>query len=495
MGFSLIIIGMLFLLGPDIALIDILPDFIGYILILKGISMISKINSDFDAGAKYFKWCLVTSLVKIPFYMMALSMMSDDQFMTLLFLFVGGLFDAYFAYNAFNSFFDGLSSSTPSNASDPNYKCAVFNNFEKIRKFTLVFVILKPVLYIAPELTKIDNNEFGEVTTNGIATLYRFYNIFVALSAFIALVVGIVWYVKIRKYLKGVLADSFYINSLEEKYKREFSDNNEKSQSFYLLRVFTFLTVAFVFLLKFQLDGINFIPPFLFPLFVCICSLYMKDTDKEILKKIKLLSLVNVGVSLIYWIYNIVFVKSFMIVDNTDYGMTLSYAEQLDMMINSDFDTLYGFIGLCVISFISSVLEIILVKLLFDRLLYIAKTHSFTHFDEKHDVLSTPSDIFENEQNNSNLKLFKASRAFCYIVVAFEFISTALTTLYPELVSKLIRSIPDYPQFFRYLRSILTNVMPSLWTIDFVLRIIFVVLISVLITRMRDAYKTRNYIE
>lgn len=495
MGFSLIIIGLLFMIGPDISMIDILPDFIGYILILKGISMISKINSDFEASAKYFKWCLVTSLIKIPFYLMALSMVSNDKFMSLLFLFVGGLFDAYFAYNAFNSFFDGLSSSTVSDQNNPNCKCAVFNGFERIRNFTLVFVILKPVLYIAPELTKIDNNEFGEVTVDGIVGLSRYYTLFVLLSAIIALVVGIVWYTKIKKYLKGVIADNCYIQSLEEKYFKDFVNDTTKNQSYYLLRLFTFLTIAFVFVLKLQLDGINYIPPFIFPALVFICTLFIKDTSKQTLKKLKLFSIVDVAVSFVYWIYNIIFVNSFMIVDNSDYGMTLSYAEQLDMMMSSDFDTLYGFIGLCALSLVTSVIGIILLKLLFDEIMRIAKTHAFNHFNEKYDVLTSSSDTFENEQNHSNLKLFKASKVLGFIAVAFEFVGTALTTIYPELVSALLRSMPANTRLQMQIRSILTNITPSLWTIEFVVRVVFVILVCVLITRISDAYKTKNYIE
>ena len=133
MGFSLIITGMLFLLGLDIGVIDILPDFVGYILIIKGLSMVSKINSDFEASAKYFKWCLCASIVKLPFYLLALSMSKSDTFMTLLCIFIGGLLDAYFAYNAFNSLFNGFISSTPHDDNSSKYKFALFNNFERNR--------------------------------------------------------------------------------------------------------------------------------------------------------------------------------------------------------------------------------------------------------------------------------------------------------------------------------------------------------------------------
>lgn len=492
MGFSLIMIGLLFLLGPDISMIDILPDFVGHILILKGLSSLAKINSDFSEASKYFKWCLCVSVIKIPLYVMALAMSKSDMFITLLFVFSSGLLDAIFAYNAFSAFFNGLSSSSLSDENDQNYRCAVFCNFEKIRKFTLVFAVLKPMLYIAPELTRLDNSDYGEVTVNGVASLYRFYNVFVVISALIALIVGIVWYVKIRAYIKGVIADRRYIASLEDNYTTNFKNDKLKYESFGILRTLSLLTVAFVFLFKFQLDGISYIPPFIFPVLVYISAIFMKNVVKSDLKKLKLFSLISAVVNLIYWVYNILFVNSFIVIDNSSYGMTLSFAEQLDVMINSDFDTLYGFIGLCVISFITAVIGIILVKYLFDAILYIAKTHAFTNFGKKPDILSSSSDIFESERNASTETLFKVTKIFAYIVVAFEFISTALVTLYPKFIRNVVTSLPDS---LKALRTILSNVSPSLWSIDMLLRIVLIICACVLITRIRDGYKTKNYIE
>jgi len=492
MGFSLIAIGLLFLIGPDIGVIDILPDFIGYILILKGLGSLSKINADFSEAAKYFKWCLWVSIAKIPVYLMSLTISKSDSFITLLCVFVGGLLDAIFAYSAFSAFFNGLSSSSVTDKDNANYRCSVFCDFEKIRKFTLAFVILKPALYIAPELTRLDSNEFGEVTSDGIVSLYSFYNVIVVLTTLIALIIGIVWYVKARKYVKNILSDSFYIKSLESRYASEFQNDALKTQSFYILRAFSLLTIAFIFLFKIQLDGISYIPPFIFPLLVFIAALSLKDVVKSNLKMLKMFSLISVFVNLVYWIYNILFVNSFIIIDNTDFGMTLSYAEQLDLMINSDFDTLYGFIGLCVISFIASVLGIITVKYLFDALWYIAKNLSFKHFDEKADILTRSTDTFENESNESTLRLFKATKRLAFVVVAFEFISTAFVTLFPSLVQSIVTGIPDK---LKALRAVISNVIPSLWSIDLILRVIIVICACVLITRMRDGYKTKNYLE
>ena len=172
--------------------------------------------------------------------------------------------------------------------------------------------------------------------------------------------------------------------------------------------------------------------------------------------------------------------------------MTLSYAEQLDLMINSDFDTLYGFIGLCTVSFIASVLGIIMVKYLFDALWYIAKNLSFKHFDEKADILTRSTDTFENESNESTLRLFKATKRLAFVVVAFEFIGTAFVTLFPSLVQSIVTEIPDK---LKALRAVISNVIPSLWSIDLILRVIIVICACVLITRMRDGYKNINYLE
>jgi hypothetical protein len=59
MGFNYLLAGFLFLLNPDIVVLDLLPDFIGYLLIMKGLSKASKISLDFASSRNYFGYLFI----------------------------------------------------------------------------------------------------------------------------------------------------------------------------------------------------------------------------------------------------------------------------------------------------------------------------------------------------------------------------------------------------------------------------------------------------
>ena len=66
MNVGLIISGLVFLFMPNFNIIDILPDFIGCALIMKGISKVQLVNLSLTESYEAFRKLLIVGLCKIP---------------------------------------------------------------------------------------------------------------------------------------------------------------------------------------------------------------------------------------------------------------------------------------------------------------------------------------------------------------------------------------------------------------------------------------------
>ena len=64
-GFAYVIAGFVFLANPYIDMLDILPDFIGYLLILAGISRMAKLDDRLTLAAQKLTYLAVLSVLRL----------------------------------------------------------------------------------------------------------------------------------------------------------------------------------------------------------------------------------------------------------------------------------------------------------------------------------------------------------------------------------------------------------------------------------------------
>ena len=64
LGIGKLIIAALFLFNPNLVIIDYLPDFIGYIFLLLGISQLADLNYHFEEAQNLFKRMFIVSLAQ-----------------------------------------------------------------------------------------------------------------------------------------------------------------------------------------------------------------------------------------------------------------------------------------------------------------------------------------------------------------------------------------------------------------------------------------------
>lgn len=356
MGFAYLIVGCFFLLNPSISIIDLLPDFIGYACLLKGLSKVSKLSTDFESAYHSFRTLLIITLAKL-FTLPLIG--GDDQTWVLVMVFCFGLVEGFFSLRAFTSMFEGFCYTAERGESS-----SVFGKWNETKLLTVIFVIARQALCILPEFSLLSSTEYGVVTTNGINSLAQYRIVFNLFAAIISLAFGIFWFIRIRSYLKSVRNDKLYMGMLEERYRTMIGENSSALLHHAMRFSLGILSVAAILSIELPFDGFNYLPHALFALLILIASRNLIPYFKTDAAKTVRWSLIYTLVSGAVWIYNFVYMRIVFgsMFDSTDEGLALSYAEVLEIAVQKDFFALDGFIVLCVLTVVEAIFFAIMVR-------------------------------------------------------------------------------------------------------------------------------------
>ena len=318
-GIGMLIWGFMFLFNPEIAVIDILPDFIGYALICAGLTNLSDIYYQFaDAKKAFSKGILISAAKLVSFFVLVgLFSYSERPVGMLLFTFVFAVLELIYIIPAYRYLFEGFLYASQRLDSDSVLKYAYNDRktekiLKKCRKKgtnpqnltvraykrAAVFVIIKNTLAVAPELTSLINN--NQYTYIG---LLRFF------SVIICLVFGMFFLINTVRYFVALKKDKIFINQLEEKYNLEVLP---KAHIFTQRKVSAMLTcsMTLAFLsINLYSDEINLIPQFLFFALAIFLFSSLKEYGKLKVRG-TLLAVIGFAVSAVEWILSVIFYKN-----------------------------------------------------------------------------------------------------------------------------------------------------------------------------------------
>ena len=293
MGFALILAGMVFLFNPAINVVDPLPDFIGYLLIVGGLSKSAALIYKLDTARDYFwKLALITivkllSAVFLPF--------TDDGF-TLILVFSFAVIELMCIYPAFNDLFEGLSYSgmryegksvfsektrricvskkralrlvrkgkgkLEEEKSVSDGKCRYYYTYsvdkiQRLRNYTLFFMTLKLVLNVLPEVTSLQLYEnFGYVSTENI-NYSAFMPMFLTFAWFLTFIFGIPWLVRMIVYLCRIMKDTDYIARMQKKYSDEILTDKSRKVCSNMNTVLVLIGLGIIFTFDLYIDHVN----------------------------------------------------------------------------------------------------------------------------------------------------------------------------------------------------------------------------------------------
>ncbi len=252
-----LLFGLFFLITPEVSTFDLLPDFIGCLLIIKAISKLALISEEAEEAKKHFLRLLAVSAVKTVLFFPLLTIGSTDGGIYLAFTAAFAVLTTMFTVPALRELYLALST-----VSDRGNKTSV--KISGLYIFSMIFFLLKAVMSFFPEIVYIP------IFMNGIANSAYIPNAFMkagvaAISVLITLIVGIAFYIfaciKLSKICKrDSLSDYIFSEAKKIEIPKKSIILSSVSTCFLLIRIMMFCSIAFA------IDGVNVIPEFVPPI-------------------------------------------------------------------------------------------------------------------------------------------------------------------------------------------------------------------------------------
>lgn len=313
LGLGLAVAAFIFLFNPTASIMDPLPDFIGYWLLCVGITQLSDMNYHFEESLKYFKRMLTASLTQFFSFFVILGLVTSKERPTtfLLLSFIFAAVEVIFLLHAYREFFEGfiyLGSRMEASAVFAVPDSAVRRYEErcareerrsketnrlfrvKIKKpdnitvttarFTTIFVAVRAALTVLPEFSALTLSAYDEASRFNF--LYDYIGMFRTLSIFIVLPLGIVWLIKIIRYVRSVLRDRSFMEELTQKYVAEVEPKTYIFIQRAVKLAFIIMSIGLVFCADIYMESntINIMPDALCAMLVLVALLLLRKLVK-----------------------------------------------------------------------------------------------------------------------------------------------------------------------------------------------------------------------
>lgn len=230
LGFLWIFLGICFLWDPIVGVADFLPDLIGWLFIIVGLSSLADMNDDLAAAQQSFRRMLWVGLARIAAELLVyvfLGNTADElnpyeaSVWTLLLAFSLAVLEVWFLLPAFRSFWRGIA--TLSECGGARNSLATPDRdgkslCDRMQRVTAVFVILHAVLTVLPELTVL--SVFVQEGVYNTA-LFRFRELFRLGAGAVSGVAGLAFLIAWGRFYGAWCREVAWLESLRLRYERE----------------------------------------------------------------------------------------------------------------------------------------------------------------------------------------------------------------------------------------------------------------------------------
>lgn len=266
MGFGAAVASAVFLFNPDIALIDIFPDFIGYLLLTLSLRFARDLSPHFENAWKRFRLLTLVTVAKFIalFWVMGvLTNALEKPTMLLLLSFVFSILELIWGIPAWFSFIEGLILHAQTAGGEypllergaKSYRPGK-NVSVSFRNTTVFFMIAKAFFANISEFSALSEHSYDDKAFNW----YRFVGLYRILAVFIGAVIGVIWLVCALRFFIGIIKDEKLIESAKQKYETQVLPNTGLFIRRDIAFLLTVLCAAALLSADFYIDKVNFIP-------------------------------------------------------------------------------------------------------------------------------------------------------------------------------------------------------------------------------------------
>ncbi|MBQ7835667.1 MAG: hypothetical protein IJ389_00235 [Clostridia bacterium] len=289
MGLPLVALGMFFLVNPVITIIDVIPDFIGYILMVYGLDKLADMEDRFTRAKRSFSLLAIISAVKTA---VCLLLPVLDGTFVILFSFVFAVGEAVCFIPGMISLFGGFhyyGMRHESNACYGVYKKRTVSyvkaySSDSVLVFSIIAFAVRSLACFLPQLPIIlQARSTITIYTGARVDWTYFVPHFYFFASIIALAVGIPWAFRMRKYILGIASDEKLMTTLNSLYDENIAGDEshfaEKKTA--AVKILTILGAVFCF--SIYIDYVNWLPGGVAGAFFASAAIMMRKHSKAAL--------------------------------------------------------------------------------------------------------------------------------------------------------------------------------------------------------------------
>lgn len=254
MGFRLIFAGLVFFCNPCINIVDLLPDFIGCILISAGLNKLADVEDRFYNARKYARIMIAVYVLK---FLLALyvPVRWKDGLLPITFCFAVG--EILLAVLFFTSLYGGIE--YMANLHDGEKHLA---SVSRLTQFTVIFSVVKNALAFLPE-------SFALEPTPELDLSYRRQRVFtltdakpyaILLCTVVTAVLGIYFLILTARYFRGLWQDNAFCGNLFEIYRLRVLSNPNRMNRRRFRRFFGLMLLGVLLFPDLIIDAVNVTP-------------------------------------------------------------------------------------------------------------------------------------------------------------------------------------------------------------------------------------------
>ncbi len=294
MGIMPIAAGIFFLVNPLVNIIDIMPDFIGYILIAFGLDRLADMEDHFASAKKSFIILAVISAVKTAACLL-LSFIDATFIILLSFVFAVGEGICFIPamINLFGGFhYYGLRLESCScygiyknvtTKDDNGNKISTLKKVcssDSVLAFSIIAFVIRAISYFLPQLPTIFANSSTGVINAGYQTDWTYFmpHMYV-LCGVIVLAVSLPWAFRFRRYIKGVAADEKLMTKLEATYEENIAHDECHFAEKKTVAIWIITAIAAVFCFSIYIDYVSWLPSGVAGICFAIAAVMMRRTS------------------------------------------------------------------------------------------------------------------------------------------------------------------------------------------------------------------------
>ncbi len=265
--------GSAFLFIPSISIFDVMPDLIGFLLIIRGLSRMYDLNADIESARSSFIKLFFLELAKTAFIPLLVSFNDETTVMTTVFIF--SIIEGIMLFFAIRSAFSGI------HYIAERLDCKnADTGFGDLYVTSIVFVIARYVLVTIPELTVMTSLDYQMTDDLGTHTVYNYKGLITIACFLISLVVGIYFFTACVRYINGLNRDVEFKKRLYEMYERDvLSDFNLSLRRNTKYAVY-FTIAAFLCICPVMFEGVDITPSPIAILLMAVGISYLKPYCK-----------------------------------------------------------------------------------------------------------------------------------------------------------------------------------------------------------------------